>query len=252
MNDINDLPYISLCMPVSGRREFKRLIISNLHRQDYPKEKIEFVIDCDGSNNENKNKLIKDDIELENFKTAIYPIKLSYNFYNGKKSIGEKRNRLVKIAKHKLIAFLDSDDLYLESYLKYSYKFMKENNYNLVGSNQMLFVFPPENYEDKWLLTGIRCKDKRMCHEATMMFTKKHFKAMGGFIKGSEGEGTAMVDGMNEKTIGLTDIQHCMVCICHPSNTIDKDRFKTADVIDGRLNEFDKIIIHKILYPNKN
>ena len=102
------LPYISLCMPVSGRREFKRLIISNLHRLDYPKEKIQFVIDCDGSNNENKNKLIKDDIELENFKTAIYPIQLSYNFYDGKKSIGEKRNRLVKIAKHKLIAFMDS------------------------------------------------------------------------------------------------------------------------------------------------
>lgn len=251
MDDINDnnLPYISLCMPISSRREFKRLIISNLHRLDYPKEKIELVIDSDGTDKENKNKLIKDDNELENFKTAIYPIQLSYNFYPGKKSIGEKRNRLVKIAQHKLIAFMDSDDLYLESYLKYSYQVMKKNNYNLVGSNQMLFVYPPENYEDKWLITGIRCKDKRMCHEATMLFTKKHFKAMGGFMKASEGEGTGMVDGMNEKTIGLTNIQNCMICICHPGNTIDKDRFKTSDVIDGHLNEFDKRIIHKIIYP---
>tara|TARA_R110000764_G_scaffold215119_1_gene301734 strand:- start:9 stop:752 length:744 start_codon:yes stop_codon:yes gene_type:complete len=242
-------PNISLLMPISGRREFKRLIISNLHRINYDKKKIEFIIDCDGNDKENKNKLFENKTELNNFEKAVSPIKVIYNFYEGKKSIGEKRNRMIKKATNNLISFMDSDDLYLEDYLNHSLEVMNKGNYNLVGSNQMLFVFPPKNFEDKWNITGIRCKDKVMIHEATMLFTKKHWKAMGGFKKSSEGEGMGMIANMDEKTIGLTDIQNIMICICHPGNTIDKDRFKTSGEIKGQINEFDKTIIHKILYP---
>ena len=244
-----ELPSLSLCMPVSGRREFKRLIISNLHRLDYPKNKIEFIIDCDGTDEERKNNIILNDEELQNFKLAVSPIDVTYKLYEGKKSIGEKRNRCVKLAKHKIIAFLDSDDYYLENYLKHSINLLKEKNLGLVGSNQMIFLFAPKNFEDKWMLTGIQCKDKRMIHEACMVFTKKHWKAMGGFQKNSQGEGTAMIDNMNEKTIGLTSIENIMVCITHPGNTITKERFRESEKIDGYLNEFDKKLIHKILYP---
>ena len=128
-----DLPYLSLCMPIYNRNKFTRLIISNLMRLDYPKE----------------------------------------NHYKTKRSIGDKRNNLVKIAKHKIIGFMDSDDLYLSDYLKYSVNMLKTEKKGLVGSNQMLFLFPPENFEDKWLLTGIKCSTTRMIHEASMVFTKK-------------------------------------------------------------------------------
>ena len=37
---------------------------------------------------------------------------------------------------------MDSDDLYSGEYLKYSLKIMKEGKFNIVGSNQMLFVYP--------------------------------------------------------------------------------------------------------------
>ena len=73
-----------------------------------------------------------------------------------------------------------------------------------------------------------------------------------GFIKGSEGEGTSMIDGMNPKTVGLTPIHKVMICICHPGNTIDKTRFKEQQVMDGEIDNFDKQMIHGILYPYKN
>tara|TARA_R110000822_G_scaffold289725_1_gene411059 strand:+ start:703 stop:1431 length:729 start_codon:yes stop_codon:yes gene_type:complete len=240
-----DLPYLSLCMPIYNRNKFTRLIISNLMRLDYPKEKIEFVIDDDGVH----EKFINEDNTLENMKKVLYPMEFSYNHYKTKRSIGDKRNNLVKIAKHKIIGFMDSDDLYLSDYLKYSVNMLKTEKKGLVGSNQMLFLFPPENFEDKWLLTGIKCSTTRMIHEASMVFTKKHFKAMGGFIKSSHGEGTGMIDGMNPKTIGLTDIHRIMVCICHEGNTIDKTRFKESQVLEGEVDDFDKAMIHRILYP---
>ena len=122
----------------------------------------------------------------------------------------------------KLIAMMDSDDLMVSSWLKHSLEIMKKGNYSLCGTNQMIFLYPKDN----WKTTPIQCVDKRMMHEAGMLFTKKHWKAMGGFISSSQGEGTKMVDNMNEKKVGLTETSKVIVCICHTNNTINKDRFK--------------------------
>ena len=70
---------------------------------------------------------------------------------------------------------------------------------------------------------------------------------MGGFENSSKGEGTKMLDGMNEKTIGLTDISNVMFCICHSDNTINKDFFKDKNMIDISFNIQDKYKIVQAL-----
>ena len=85
-----------------------------------------------------------------------------------------------------------------------------------------------------------------MIHEAGMIFTKKHWKAMGGFCKNSEGEGVKMIDGMNPKTIGLLECHKVIICICHNNNTICKDRFYENDNLKGgveQLSLYDKQLI---------
>jgi glycosyltransferase involved in cell wall biosynthesis len=180
-----EYPNISIITPIYQRNKFKRLIISNLINLDYPLDKIEYIIDDDGK----EEKFINNIDELNEFKEAIYPIKFIYKHYERKREIGEKRNNLVKLATNKLIGMMDSDDYMMSSWL------------NLVGSNQMLFIFP----NNDWKTTGIQCGEKRMIHEAGMIFKKRHWKAMGGFKKSSQGEGTALIDFMNPKTIGLLD-----------------------------------------------
>jgi len=145
-------------------------------------------------------------------------------------SIGEKRNRLVKQASYKLCANMDDDDIYFPEYLLYSYKVMKDNNAGLVGSPQMLFVFPLHNYS----MSFIRCPSKRQAHEATHVFTKKFYKSMGGYEKSSRGEGAGIID-FNEKNVATTDVRRCMICVCHSDNTCKKDRFledKVGDMPD--------------------
>ena len=232
-----EYPKLSIITPIFERNKFKRLIITNLLNLDYPLDKIEYIIDDDGK----EEKFINNLEELNEFKEAIAPIQFIYKHYLKKREIGEKRNNLVKLATNKLIAQMDSDDFMLSSWLKYGVEEMKNNKLQLVGTNQMIFIFP----NNDWKTTAIQCGEKRMIHEAGMIFTKKHWKAMGGFKKSSQGEGTNMIDGMNPKTIGLLYCNKVMICICHDNNTIDKARFLDLKDLNAhtQLTNYDKDLI---------
>ena len=232
-------PKISVCMPIYNRNRFLPLIISNLLSMDYPLENIELVMDDDGT-----EPFINDNNTMAEFKEIIKPIQFSYYKNRKKRTIGEKRNNLCKLSKNKIIAFMDSDDIYMSDYLSHSMDTMKKTKKTLVGSNQMLFIYPLID----WKMTGIQCGEKRMIHEATMVFTKQHWKSCGGFKKNSMGEGIGMVDGMNLHRVGLTDIQHIMICVCHQDNTIPKERFRDNIDIGNQLTEYDVHLLKRCLH----
>ena len=228
---------ISIVTPIYNRRQFKPLIINNLLRLDYDLTKLEYVMDDDSTE---EDKFIKNEDEYNEFRHNIHPISFVYKHYKKKRSIGEKRNNLVKLSTHKLIANLDSDDLYLSDWLNHSLDVMKEHKAGLVGTNQMIFCFPLKD----WLITAIQCDSKRMVHESGMLFTKKHWRACGGFIKNNAGEGVSMVDYMSDNKIAMTRVDKCLVCICHDDNTVCKDRFLEVQKLpELRLDEFDKQLI---------
>ena len=236
------LPNISICMPIYNRRYCLTLIYSNIKRLDYPADKLELVIDDDSD----KDPLFSNKTEEDWFRNMISPIKLKYLKTDKKRSIGSKRNNLVKNATYKIIACMDSDDLYLSDYLTHSIETMRKEKAGLVGSNQMLFVYPRDN----WITTGIQCAAKHQAHEATMVFTKKYWKAMGGFKNNSQGEGVNMVIGMKDNKVGLTEIWKIMICICHKENTINKDNFKNSPKVDIEISDMDKELIKKTFNIN--
>ena len=126
MNNLNnELPHISLLMPIYNRSKFKILIISNLLRLNYDLSKLEFVVDDDSDT----DPLFKTKEEENEFKVIIAPIKLSYYRNTQKRQIGEKRNFLTKHAKYDICANIDSDDLYLSDYLVHSLEIMKQGKY---------------------------------------------------------------------------------------------------------------------------
>jgi hypothetical protein len=61
---------------------------------------------------------------------------------------------------------------------------------------------------------------------------------MGGFGKNSRGEGSSMID-YNEKKVVDTSIFDCMMCVAHPNNTIEKDRFKDKEIFKTDNNCLD-------------
>ena len=235
-----ECPNVSIIMPCYQRREFLPLILTNILCMDYPKSKIELCILQDGPDDLFQGQ------ELEYFKEQT-KVRIVYVYEKDiRRSIGEKRNRLVKMASHKIIASMDSDDIYLPTYLRYSVSALKENKAGITSSASMLFLYPKKDY----LLTGIRCGYKHQGHEACCVFTKKHWKSMGGFIskgeKGNQGEGVKMIE-FNEKQMVNLDVGRLMICVCHDNNTISKDRFKDAK-IDTQVKDLPHIDILKGIF----
>ena len=234
-------PKISICTPIYNRNEWLPLMVFNLQELVYPdKSLFEWVIDDDGT-----EPLFKTNEDKLKVQKLIHPITINYKHNNNKRSIGVKRNSMIKQANYKHFAMLDSDDIYMPSYIQYSIEIMKTQQKTLVGSNQMLFVYPFHNFD----ITAIKCEAKRQIHEATMVFSKRHWQSMGGFEKNSQGEGAKMVD-FNDNKVGLTEIKYCMMCVCHKKNTVDKEQFLKNDgsnKIEGSINPTLKKLIINIL-----
>ena len=231
---------ISILTPIYNRSEWMPLMVYNINNLDYNKKLLEWVIldSKDGDKNIKLFENIQDIKKLEN----TLGIKITYKYIDRKCSIGEKRNMLTKLATHKICANMDSDDILLPSWLNHSLEIMNNNSKcSLVGTNGMIFCFP----DDDFMLSGIQCAEKRQIHESGMVYTKKHHKSMGGFQKSSQGEGSSMID-FSENRVCCTDATKVIVCICHDNNTINKNRFRSAD-INQKLNGEIRDIIKNIL-----
>ena len=245
-----DLPKVSILTPVYDRKRFLPLMITNMIHIQYPKNKLEWVIlDSWSKDGKVAEPLFKSEEEIRHY-SRIIGISIKYEYRPEAMSIGKKRNHLVKKSQHKYLINMDSDDIYLSSYILYSIRSLLKEKKECCGSPEMLFIFPNDDYK----ITAIRCPSMRQAHEATMCFTKKHWKRMGGFATSSQGEGAKMVDGCNQSFFVKTDIDKCMLCICHEDNTINKDRFKDESMVlqDVKIDDIPQIKILKEMFKKDN
>tara|TARA_R100000654_G_scaffold4467_3_gene13276 strand:- start:4148 stop:4993 length:846 start_codon:yes stop_codon:yes gene_type:complete len=222
-NDFEEIikkPTISINIPTYNRRHFLPLIVNNLERQTYPRNLLEVVIDDDG------NIPLMTDKILEEVKERLSPMKINY-IYNFRKdfrsTLGAKRNRMVDISKGDIIVNMDDDELYLDDYIKYSYRTLKETNSGCVGSNQLIITYPYKDFE----IRGFNCgEDKTKIHENSLMFTKEWFKASKKYGDTTLAEGRQLLTDYTDK-VYMTEIHKCLIQIAHRHNTADKEMFFT-------------------------
>lgn len=208
------MEYVSICIPVWNRRNFLPFVLRNIMIQDYPKELLEVVIDDDGEED-----FFED---LEAFKKVVAPIKVQYLRYNFKRTIGKKRNNMVIKASYDTIVMMDSDDLYCNTYVSHSLQILKEKKVGLVGTPNMIMLYPPYSNKDfYYLYTG---GNKKLIHECSMVFTKKWWKRSPKFADSSRAEGLKILNDISK--VALTDPRKVMIQICHNNNTVNKDEFK--------------------------
>lgn len=233
---------ITILIPSFNRRKFLPLIVKNLKTQDYPHNLLTVIIDDDG-----EDKLITSDAELKLIKEHIAPIKLTYINNKPWRNIGTKRNHMVNYANTKIVAFMDSDDIYFPSYISHSYDILKKvtkKGRGCVGSDKMTFI---NTNSDNYDIYALDCGgNKVMIHEATLVFTKKWFAASCKFNTKDTGEGKNLIRD-NENNVGFTDIMKCMTCIVHNENTVPKDRWmEDKRRLDVKVTEELKNILNKI------
>ena len=238
----NEFPKISILTPLYNRNKWLPLMIANIKYFDYPKEQIEWYI-LDSKDGNEDVKLIPNDFTKKNIEDMIYPVKLKYEYISRKLTIAEKRTHLSKNMTHPYFANMDSDDIYVDSFLKYGIHMLKKNKVGLCGSPQMIFIYPHLDYR----VTAIECGAKRQMHEATMVGTKKYLRSMNYYTKNDEkGEGASLVDG-NENNVVKSECSLCMICVCHNTNTCGKDAFEDVNIQTASITGIKREILEDIM-----
>jgi glycosyltransferase involved in cell wall biosynthesis len=94
----SELPFVSICTPTFNRRPFWEYTIKCFNHQDYPKDKMEWIIIDDGTD------------KIEDLVCNIEQVK--YYYYNEKMPLGKKRNIMHAKSKGDILVYMDDDDYY--------------------------------------------------------------------------------------------------------------------------------------------
>ena len=122
------LPFVSLCTPTFNRRPFIPMMIQCFMNQDYPKDRIEWIIVDDGT--DHVGDLLKNVPSVE------------YYHVVRKMTLGEKRNFCNSQCKGDFILYVDDDDFYPPDRISYSVKMLQQNpEYLIAGSSEMYVYF---------------------------------------------------------------------------------------------------------------
>jgi glycosyltransferase involved in cell wall biosynthesis len=127
-NKLSKFPFVTICTPTFNRRPFVPMMIKCFEHQDYPKDKIEWIIIDDGTD------------KIEDLVTHIPQVK--YFKFDEKLTLGKKRNLSNEKASGEIIVYMDDDDYYPPERVSHAVETLKKNPKALcVGSSAMLIYF---------------------------------------------------------------------------------------------------------------
>ena len=121
-------PLVSICTPTFNRRPFFPFIIKCFENQDYPKDRLEWIIIDDGTD------------PIEDIVSSVPQVK--YYRYEKKMSLGEKRNLMHEKAHGSIIVYMDDDDYYPPNRVSHAVETLEKNPRALcAGSSEMYIYF---------------------------------------------------------------------------------------------------------------
>jgi glycosyltransferase involved in cell wall biosynthesis len=123
-------PFVSVCTPTFNRRPFIPIMFQCFLNQDYPQDRMEWIIVDDGTDS------IQDLIDKSNISQIKY-------FREEKKmSLGEKRNFMHSKVKGTIIVYMDDDDYYPPERVSHAVETLTNNKEAMcVGSSEVYIYF---------------------------------------------------------------------------------------------------------------
>ena len=197
---------VSIIIPTYNRKKFERLIEYNINCQTY-NNIVEVVVADDGDESQRLELNIK------------YPIKY---IKCPRVTIGQKRNVLASSAKGEYIAHMDTDDIYFPTYISHSLEVLEKTKRDAVGTSDMIFMFADGTKG------GMRNPYLSMANEATLVYKKSFWKEL-GFSEKQSSEGIQFLEGRHWQT-AHSSINQVMICLCHSTNTVDKEPWRNNPV----------------------
>ena len=122
-------PFVSICTPTFNRRPFIKTMFECFKNQDYPKNRIEWIIVDDGTDK------IKDLIE-----TSDIP-QIRYFELEKKIALGAKRNYMHKHVKGSIIVYMDDDDYYPPERVSHSVEMLLKDDNVMCGGTSEIYLY---------------------------------------------------------------------------------------------------------------
>ena len=125
--DKNDLPFVSICTPTFNRRPFWPMCIKNFFNQDYPADKMEWIIIDDGT--DPIEDLVKDIPQVKYYK------------YDTKMPLGKKRNIMHDKSCGDIIVYMDDDDYYPKERVSHAVNMLQNHPNALCAGASEIYIW---------------------------------------------------------------------------------------------------------------
>lgn len=123
-------PFVSVCTPTFNRRPFIPIMLDCFRNQDYPKDRMEWIIVDDGT--DNIKDLIESASDLPQIKYVQPPKRMN---------LGEKRNYMHTLAKGSIIVYMDDDDYYPPERVSHAVETLMNNRDALCAGSSELYIY---------------------------------------------------------------------------------------------------------------
>jgi glycosyltransferase involved in cell wall biosynthesis len=120
-------PFVSICTPTFNRRPFIEHMIKCFKHQDYPKDKMEWIIIDDGTD------------KIEDLVSGIKQVK--YFKYDKKMALGEKRNLMHKKSRGQILVYMDDDDYYPPKRVSHAVEMLQANPQALCAGSSEIYIY---------------------------------------------------------------------------------------------------------------
>jgi len=155
------LPFVSVCTPTFNRRPFVEMMIKCFDNQDYPKNKMEWIIIDDGS--DPIEDLVKTHPSVKYFK------------YDEKMTLGKKRNIMHKKACGDIIIYMDDDDYYPPERVSHAVERLMGNPAALCAGSSEMYIYFKDN-KDKCKMVQFGPYGPNHATAGTFAFKRKLLK----------------------------------------------------------------------------
>ena len=120
-------PFVSVCTPTFNRRPFINAMITCFNAQDYPQDRMEWIIIDDGTDP------VEDLI-------ASHP-RVKYFKYDTKMTLGKKRNLMHEKSRGEILVYMDDDDYYPPKRVSHAVEMLVSHPEALCAGSSEIYIY---------------------------------------------------------------------------------------------------------------
>ena len=221
-------PLVSICTPTRDRPEFLSLLEECILSQDYPREKIQWVI-------------VDNSRDKKNIHRTTSLINVKYIKLEGDQTIGQMRNECNLQSDGEIIVCMDDDDFYPCTRISHSVGALKNSKRLVAGCSALPVLY----IEDKEMwLSGPFAFNHATAN--TLAYKKELLELTHYNENETYGEERYFLHDYRIPMIQL-DPGKTIIHIAHSTNTVEKQSLKNRGNSIKKLNDFDTASINGVI-----